>query len=440
MDEFRARMRRRDAGVWNHFGHDEQDEARGEEGKGEKGAGQGTTRTMCKDDEFVYRGANPRTGIVSPFVFGEGNGNDWPCLNVPEAKTEKGGPTGHSWRENGLGWGLVENASLISTTQSFDGRSSCTKSDKTIQHTKMSGRVNPKPIHMTDEKIQEYQGDMADLCRARRQNAADMHAPFLSVPTQWKPASPTPLRTEMQHIRRKKVGSGQVQDGGLTSPETIKEVGQDSSLKGSTDDITACRTSIVSSTEARRAPLTLPPDHMIHLNCDQESSAISRDTVIASTASKTGSVVPGKYTPCLHFLQPSHAASLGTSYRRPAQFLAIQPRDIEISDSRRNMGSASSAGTSGQPWKSEQRPQVYRKFGTTSIPTMDFHESELENERQYFLSLAPQGNASIIDQSMVMDSAEQNLEKYNPYQGCPMPNLGRNNVKAQRERPVSRTS
>lgn len=440
MKEFRAHMRRRDAGVWNHFGYDEQDAAREEEGKNEKGAGQGTTRTMCKDDEFLYRGANPRTGIVSPFIFGEGSGNDWQTLNVPEAKVEKGGPTGYNWGENGLAWGLMENTSLISTTQTFDGGSSCMMLDKTIQHTETSGSVNSKPPHVTDAKIQEYQGDMADPCRARRQNTASMHAPFLSVPTQWKPASPTELGTELQHIRRKKVGSGQVQDGGLTRAKTIKEVGQDLSLKGSIIDITACRTSSVSSTKTKRAPLTLPPDHMIHLGCDHESPATGGDTVVASTASKTGSVVPSKYTPCLHFLPLSHAARLGTSYRRPAQFLAIQPRDTEISDSRQNISSASSAGMSSQTWKSEQRPKVYRKFGTTSIPTMDFHESVLENEHQCFLSRAPQGNVSIIDQSMMMNGAEQKLQMYNSYQGYSMPNLGRKNLIAQRERPVSRAN
>lgn len=436
MEDFRARVRWRDAGFWNHFGHGEPDEARGQEDKDEKRAGQETKRTVCKDDEFVSRGANPRTGIVSPFIFGEWSGNDWQGLGIPAEKTERGVTNGRGWGWGGDGFscGRVENVPLIPTTQGFDGGPSCAKSSKRLQHIKISSRVNSKPTQMRDEKIQEYQNNLADVCRSKTQNAARMQTSILSVPTQWKPAGLTTQPTDLQHVRRKKVASGHVKNGGLTNAETSKNVRQYLSEGVAMNDISAFRTSTVRSTEAG-TPFTTPADH---LNDDLENPATSRDTVVASAASKTDSAASGNYIARLHFLQPTHVASLTTSYRRPTQILAIQPRGVDIRDNRRNIGSASTIDTTCQPWNSEQRPQVYRKFGTTSIPTVDFHESELEDERQCFLSLAPQGNASITNQSMRVSRVEPSLQNHNIYQGCAIPNLGRKKANVQPERPVSK--
>lgn len=419
MDDIRARARWRDAGFWNHFGHGERDEARIQEDKDTKGAGQETKTSVCKDDEFVYRGANPRTGIVSPFIFGEGSGNDWQGLETPAEKT------GHSLVEDDLKWGQVANVPLIPITQSFDREPSCTKSSKFLHHNKTFGHLNSKSTPMRDEKIKEYQDNLAAVCQSKTQNAAGMI----------KIASPTPSPTEPQRIRRKKVGSGQVQKVGSIYSETCENLRQASSKKVSMNDIGAFETSIVSSIEAGTAPFTALADHP---NGNIENPAVVRDTVTASAASKSKPAVSSKYIASLHFLQPTHRASMTTSYRRSAQLLATQPGSTNPRDKRRNIGTASTADTSYKPGKSEQRPQAYRKFGTTSIPTVDFDEPELEDEGQYFLSIAPQRNASIIKQSMGVGRIDPNLQNHLNYQGCAMPSFGREFAKVPAIRPVSK--
>ena len=361
---------------------------------------------MCKDDEFVYRGANPRTGIVSPFIFGEGSGNVWQDLEIP---TEK---TGWIRVEDSLECSQVANTPMIRITQSSDGEPSCMKSSKGLQHTEAFSHVNLNSTSTRDEKTQEYQGNLANVYQSKTQNTAGMRTSNASV---------IPPTTKLQHIRRKKIGSGPIQKDGSTITKKC-ENSQDSSKKISINDISAFEASPVSSVEAGAAPFTALADH---LNGNLENPATFQDTFIASAASKKNSAISGKYIACLHFLQPPHSTSLTTSYRRAPQVSAIQPRSTDSRDNRQKIGSASTNDTSCTTCKSEQRPQVYRKFATASIPTVDFHKSESENEGQYFLSLAAKGDASITNQSMRVDKIDPNLQNHFNSQRCDMLKLAR---------------
>ena len=417
MDDFRARARWRDAGFWNHFGHGERDEARRQAHKDEKAAGQETKKTVCQDDEFVFRGANPRTGIVSPFIFGEGSGNVWQDLERPAEET------GQNRVEDGIRCGVVANAPFIPIMQSFDGEPSCTKPSKAWQHTKVFSHSNSKPTSMRDEKIQENQDKLADACRSKARNAAGMKTIIASL---------TPPPNALQHIRRKKVGSGQISKGGSTNSKTCENV-RDSAKKVSTIDVSALGPSTISSIEPRTASLTPQADR---LNGNRENFVTIRNTIVASAAANASSAVSSNHVAHLQFLQPTHGASQPTSYRRSGQLSANPPRSIDSRDNQRNIGNASTVDNSCNPLQSEQRPQVYRKFGTMSIPTVDGHESELENECKYLLSLASQGNESIAQQSkrMGIDPTFQGFNR----QECAMPSLERKKVKVPTVRYVSR--
>ena len=436
MDELRERIRRREAGFWNHFGQDERDGPRAQEDMYENGAGPRPMGTMCEDDEFVFRGANPRTGIVSPFVFGEGSANLWQGLAASRDMPERGETSGRSWREIGLGWGLMNHVPLSSSTQRIDDESSCTKPSKRLEHMETSGRVESRISHANEDKMQAYRSDLTDLCQSRAENHTAIRTPILSPSAQREPASPAVLPRDSQRIHRKKVGSGHVQNDGLTNAEPIKEIGQDSLPKASATDTSAYKRSTFGSFRAGKGHLNDPPHRMIQLDGNLRDRATNPATVIASGTSKTESAGSGKYFPRMQFLPPTHIGSLTASYRRPTQFLTMQPRDTEIRDDQRNEGGKSATCTSGQSWKSEQRPQVYRKFGTTSIPRVDFHDPDLEDERQTFLLLARQGSACVTHQDMRVYKAQPGSQNHKKFQECAMP---RTIVKTQSEELVSKT-
>lgn len=400
MDNFRTRGRWRDAGFWHHFGHGERDDARSQEDTIEK---EETNKIVCQDDEFVYRGANPRTGIVSPFVFGEGTGNLWQDLGKPAGKT------GQDRVKDGLGYRRVANVPLIPTTQPTVFR-----------------YINSNPKSTRDEKIQENPSNLTDVTKA--QDEVGMRTPITNLP---------PPPTELQHIRRKKVGSGQVPKGASTNSRSCENL-QDSatkvSKKVSTSDMSVFGTSIISSVERRSGPLMAEADHV---NGDLNKAATIPNSITASAASNANSAVSKKYITRLHFLQSALNASQPISYHRSGQYLAKSPRSINPGGNRRNSDNASSADNLCKPWKPEQRPQVYRKFGTTSVPTVESYESELEEGYKYILSLATQEIESITEKSTKLDRINANLQPFNREQ-CYMPKLGRERAKVSATRSVSK--
>jgi hypothetical protein len=435
MDEFHARIQRRDAGFWNYFGQERRADA-GKQKEYEVGnRGRYRTRTIFKEDEFVHRGANPRTGIVSPFVFDEWNGEDCRSPDMRGKWTESGRADDESWAEDVPQWGMVESALLSSTAQSFDDGSSCEKRSGKTKNSQISSDVNSRPAEMTDEKALKYQAAVRNRCGSVSKTA--MRRPILLNSAQWVPASPIPPLVGLQHIRRKKVGSGPIHVGGVSNPETIKVVGQDIRQRISKKDNAACKTNAANSIAPRNTPAIALLDHTSHLNGELADPTASRDNIIEAAASKTEPLGLGQYVPHLRFLQQNPATSLSTSYRRPAHLLAVQQRAIGMKENGRDLFGVLDGGTLSQARRSEQRPQVHRRFGAVSIPTMEFHESEWEDGRQYFLSIGSHGNVSTTNASMRVSRAETN-PNHNTYNGWPVPSFGREKVKGHRDRHVSK--
>lgn len=78
---------------------------------------------VSSEDRLTERGANPRTGLVSPFVTSESElGHDHDYLSMgragrpqpfAKARTRSG-----KWKQDGLGWSLVESPLLSPIAQS----------------------------------------------------------------------------------------------------------------------------------------------------------------------------------------------------------------------------------------------------------------------------------------------------------------------------------
>ena len=90
------------------------------------GIRQRTMRTVSRDDQLVERGANPRTGLASPFAVSD-NSEEW--LGVDEiavAKITSAGPSpkretcSGKWKQDSLGWSLVESPTLESHCPEYE--------------------------------------------------------------------------------------------------------------------------------------------------------------------------------------------------------------------------------------------------------------------------------------------------------------------------------
>lgn len=184
----------------------------------EKSAGKEKMRTVSKDDQLVQRGANPRTGLVSPFIVSDSSddnlvGHDYVKVGkiqrdktpLPEGRTRSG-----KWKQQGAGWSLVESPLLSPIAQSINDPLSRKVSVKKLEDkliVEMPGVDNPEPENMTDEQIRRYQEGVA---RAYKHggSTAMVDPSALPSPRQSTSEGPSTPPNKLQRIRRKMVGSG----------------------------------------------------------------------------------------------------------------------------------------------------------------------------------------------------------------------------------------
>ncbi|KAL9030111.1 MAG: hypothetical protein Q9196_001722 [Gyalolechia fulgens] len=78
----------------------------------------GRRTSVCREDVLTKRGANPRTGIISPYIL-SGNseasdGNDYVHVGWAQKERESAASANERWRQDDLGWSLIECANKYS--------------------------------------------------------------------------------------------------------------------------------------------------------------------------------------------------------------------------------------------------------------------------------------------------------------------------------------
>ena len=210
---------------------------RGEEGteRGSNWVGvrQRTMRTVSRDDQLVERGANPRTGLVSPFIVSD-NGED--CLGGDYIAVAKVGSTDSpskkrtgsgKWKQDSLGWSLVESPLLSSIDQSVGDKMSRKISterftDRVPVDRPGADNIDPRP--MTDEQIKQYQEGIARAYKRGGGSIALLDPDTLPSPRQWTPVGPSTPPAKLSKIQRKEVGSGAIRDS-KSGDTVIKNAG-----------------------------------------------------------------------------------------------------------------------------------------------------------------------------------------------------------------------
>lgn len=139
-------------------------------------------RTVSSDNQLTVRGANPRTGLVSPFILtnasSSGHESSVDYINIPYPNSGRmGRKRSGKWKQDGQGRSLVESLLLSQIAQSTNGtiRESSRQvnarklRDKLLQH--MPGVDDPEPIDMKDWEVKKFQGDLAGLWKREGSDA-----------------------------------------------------------------------------------------------------------------------------------------------------------------------------------------------------------------------------------------------------------------------------
>ena len=187
----------------------------------------GRVRTVSAEDRIVERGANPRTGMISPFTPAVIGGDDYIGDLVPMAqkrsKARKRCNSDGRWRQNSSGWNMVpptpgpaptppiEESLETHISQDGPARPISIQALQDQFVVKMPGVDDPAPRNMTDAQIRKYQRAVSMMAKAGGSEAAILVPDTIrrvkqetaSTDTETLPTTPARIQT----IPRKPIGS-----------------------------------------------------------------------------------------------------------------------------------------------------------------------------------------------------------------------------------------
>ena len=428
------------------FRQERRDEQRFKRGSNWSETRRGRMRTVSRDDQLVERGANPRTGLVSPFVVSD---NSEECLGGDYIAVGKVGPIGPSpkrrtrsgkWKQDSFGWSMVESPLLSPIAQSsMSDKMSRTVSIKQLEDrllVEMPGLDNPEPENMSDGQIKRYQEEIARAYR-RGGSFAMLDPDTLPSPRQSTPERPSTPPSKSHKIQRKEVGSGLVRKSHSGETVIINAKNRASSLP-------TPRKNIKNRQKVRIITPSNTPKGSSFESCAHVSNAIrkkgpflgqgSRPTC-SQTASATqsqsyldigqahqfvhnvsrpspfttlsnpppASPTLSHYLPRLQFPHPSHFANLETSsYRRPTHLLPARLRSLGQKKHRvEDVCTTTFTTTSTKEPSLLQRPKMQRQEGSSLVPRVNdlspgceppldgYHQASTIMNKQSYPSVTP---------------------------------------------------
>lgn len=402
-DDFSRRTHRQHVEAWDHRRQGRRDEAKKEREASQRSAMRARMRTVSRDDELVQRGANPRTGVVSPELVTDNSEESVGDSQIAVGHWKEPGRRKREgsgkWKQNDLGWSLIESPSFGPSAEDLikePGR--VVLADKLHDPfvAVIPGVNNPAPMAPT--QIQHFQERFRDIYTSGRAKSAG------EGPRQWIPEESW---NRVQNIPRKEVGSGQAQRNVSTDTVIIQDQTRasfSSSLRK--NNMTERRVRIVT-------PLSTPTSNSIEcspydrkdrgfdsgsypeeLPC-QTTNSIEQsfrpkmhhgiDHLVKAKAPTNStppvpplstSSPPRKYDPSLDFLHPNQISSLAKSYRRPKE---LQPAVWRAVKSVKNTSSGHDSSpnvASDQGLRIEERSQIQLPSFAAEIPTGSIPNSE----------------------------------------------------------------
>ncbi|KAL6717164.1 hypothetical protein ACLMJK_005079 [Lecanora helva] len=377
-------------------------------------------RTVSRDDQLVHRGANPRTGLVSPFVVSDSSDDNLSrdYVNVVKAELEnRPSPKSRShsgkWKQHGVGWSLVESPSLSPIAQSVATPPSRKVSVQKLEDkllVQMPGVDNPEPANLTEEQIRKYQESIARAYKRGGSNAL-IDPDTLPSPRPVTPDGPSTPPNKLQKIRRKMVGSGPNYRG--HSNETIVHSSQEQAsqvlntradllekpnvnndIASNTCEVPPLQKHDSDKTARKGVPflgqtntidhppsLLIKPPQEVHTQPQSKSESKYREKFVSRQVTPMLSQV----LPQVRLLHPSHFTNLETStYRRPAHLLPERLRPQEQGKPiTEDVCITTITSTLNQKQQNKRRPKMQRQSGSNIVPKVNHcptQKSEIPQE------------------------------------------------------------
>ena len=178
-------------------------------------------RTVSREDELIERAANPRTGIVSPFVTnGESSrvsiDTDYIAvgrMQAAEDHQKRNVPQGR-WKQDSAGWSIVRGPLLNPMTESLGDRSIRQVSVQTIKD-KLSAQMpitdDTGPSRSPNEDVLHSRESIMQFSKTGRRTNTLVDPDTLPRIRQMMPEGPITPASKPQSIPKKEVGVIQMQ-------------------------------------------------------------------------------------------------------------------------------------------------------------------------------------------------------------------------------------
>ena len=292
-------------------------------------AGRAAMRTVGLDDELTQRGANPRTGLVTPFVTTGGRpatGNDYLKAKIRDPKQRH--RSNGRWKQNDISWSFTDSPLPSPVAQSantfYRGASINSLQDKFVVD--MPGVDDPEPPQMTMKQIQEYQKGINNIYGKRPEGQGV------------KDSNPSPVQNMSPDITKKRKGRG-------ASTHECDPAAQPSRPK---DSQRLLRARILDETTEN--PLI---------------GGLHPTTIIVQPTRLS------QFLPKINLLHPSHLSNLPLSHRRPSNLSPSCPQRLKPSADNRSAAPS--------------RPKVRRQDEAIKVPRVGLDQcfSDLESNAQH---------------------------------------------------------
>ena len=413
LDDFRGRTHRRKVEEWDRKRQERRDEAREEREESARRGRRGRMLTVSKEDELVSRGANPRTGVVTPWEGSEVSGEGGSWLSRERGDTLGPGTSRESsgkWTQEENGWSLIPELTSSPARQADAGKSVPIPgvSVKGLEDrfvVNMPGVDNPNPTRVTAEQIRFYRKGVERAYRKAGDSNGLVNPETLPTPRTQTPEGPSTPPTRLQKIPRKEVGSAvreredstgtvlvnrQATTGAAISPTFRNDMRETPKVKIVSPSSSASPASKPSERDHRgqlpkqintqrpflgprqagenspianvipsHSPLSTPPkpSPLRQVEPNAEEAAFAPQQLFRTLS---------QYLPPLSFLHPSYFANL------PAPYHDQTPRLPETAKKPPKGQHASTITipitTTTTTTEKKQRPRVGRQGGTNSVP------------------------------------------------------------------------
>ncbi|MCJ1335595.1 hypothetical protein MMC09_000867 [Bachmanniomyces sp. S44760] len=451
-DDFRNRTHRQHIEARIRKRQARRDDAKWQIEESERRSRRGRMRTVPRDDELTIRGANPRTGVVTPYVACEGSEDSGygSAGGYVEVKSQARSSSG-KWRQDEGGWVLDEGSGCALVSNSMR---------KAVEENfvvKMPAMDDPLPASMTNQRNRKYQKGAE-----RAPKTGFFHHQMAPMPRLGTPLRRSSPPTKMLRIKRKEIGSGPGPRHSSGDTIILRNQVRSSSVPTPCKEQKDPRTKMLE--KARQCYSSTPRENAIHgrgdgsflgqmsnttrqqyssppRNRSQEVTPIPKQINAVQGSNLNSSAVfsdhlPAKqslrdWLPLPSFPHPSQFSNLPASYRRPSEMLPshLETQAYQAARAACIATTISTSAASQDQMAKHSRPMVQRQEGSQCVPRAGHRQ---EDTKSAYTCRSP--NSGVTSTNRVRGSEGTNIVPTRKVDRCLRPPMRVSNNHALMEK------